>query len=41
MEIKSLGEDTMIVEACGIGGNRYLDRKSELTEQERIALHSA
>lgn len=41
MEIKLLDEDTMIAEACCIGGNRHLDRKSGLTEQERTALHAA
>jgi len=41
MEIKSLDEDTMIAEACCIGGNRHLDKKSGLTEKERTALHAA
>jgi len=41
MEIKPLDKDTMIAEACCIGDNRHLDRKSELTEQERTALHAA
>lgn len=41
MEIKPLDGNTMIAEACCIGGNRNLDKKSELTEQERTALRSA
>ena len=41
MEIKSLDKDTMIVEACCIGGNRHLNKKSELTVQDRTKLHAA
>jgi hypothetical protein len=41
IEIRSLDEDTIIAEACCIGDSRNLDKESNLTEQEQIALHAA
>lgn len=41
MKIKPLNKDTIIAEACCIGNNRHLDKKLELTEQERTALRAA
>lgn len=41
IQIRPLDEDTIIAEACCIGSNRHLDKKSVLTEQERTALHAA
>lgn len=41
MQIRPLDKDTIFAEACCIGGDRNLERKSELTEQERIELRAA
>ena len=41
MQIRPLGGDTIIAEACCICANRHLDKKSGLTEQERTALYAA
>ncbi|MCK4566942.1 MAG: GNAT family N-acetyltransferase, partial [Candidatus Thorarchaeota archaeon] len=41
MEVKSLDKDTLIAEACCIGGNRSLEKKTNLTEKERTALCAA
>ncbi len=41
IEIRPLDEDTIIAEACCIGGRRSLDKESTLTEREQIALRAA
>ena len=41
IEIRPLDEDTIIAEACCIGGRRNLDKESTLTEQEQTALRAA
>lgn len=41
MEIKPLGKDTMLAEACCGSGYRLLAKDSELTEQERTMLRAA
>ncbi len=41
IEIRPLDDDTIIAEACCIGGRRDLDKESRLTEQEQIALRAA
>jgi hypothetical protein len=41
IEIRPLDDDTIIAEACCIGGRRNLDKESTLTEQEQTALRAA
>lgn len=40
-EIRPLDDDTIIAEACCIGGRRDLNKESALTEQEQTALRAA
>ncbi|MCK4420695.1 GNAT family N-acetyltransferase [candidate division WOR-3 bacterium] len=41
MEIKHLNKDTIIAEACCVGDDRGLEKRTELTEQGRTALSAA